>query len=72
MSKEPLDYENSSHGVNGPPQVSWPKIVSYSLLGIDLVYALVAQAWPERRSELFAAAIAFGLTGVVSYFPYAG
>ena len=72
MSREPLDYENPKHRVNEPPQVSWPRRVSYSLMGIALVCVLVALAWPERRSELFAAAIAFAIGGVASYFPHAG
>ena len=70
MSKQPLDYQNVTPGAN--PQVKWRTIVSCSLLGLALLFALMAVVWPQRRWELFSAAISLGVTGVIVYFPYTG
>jgi len=72
MSPQPLDYENPSRVGNPTPQVRWRKTVSFWLLGLAVLCALVALVWPELRRELFIAAITLGGTSVVIYFPYTG
>ena len=70
MSKQRLDYQNVTPAAH--PRVRWRTIVSCSLLGLALLFTLMALVWPQRRWELFSAGISFGVTGVIIYFPYTG
>jgi hypothetical protein len=70
MKKHPLDYHTVTRSENSPPQVRFQTIVSFSLLGLAVLCALVALLWHQRRSELFAAAISLAGAGVIIHLPY--
>jgi hypothetical protein len=70
MSKQPLDYQVPTVGDDPVPKLRWQTVVSCSLLGMALVCGVGAVVWWQRRSELIAAAISLGVTGVIIYFPY--
>jgi len=73
MSKQPLDYRGVTGGEDPAPQVPrvrWQTVVSCSLLGTGLACGVGALAWPQRRTELVAAALSLGISGVCIYFPY--
>ncbi len=70
MSKEPLDYQGLTGGDDPAQKLRWQTIVSCSLLGMALVCGIGAMLWAHRRTELTAAAISLGITGVIIYFPY--
>jgi hypothetical protein len=70
MKKQPLDYRSVTRGDPPPPRVRFQTIVSCSLLGFAVLCALVALAWRERRSELFAAAISLAGAAAIIHLPY--
>ena len=70
MKKQPLDYHTITRGDTPTSQVRFQTIVSWSLLGLAALSALVALVWPRHRAELFGAAISLGAAAAIVHLPY--